>query len=73
VAATDIRGAGTLGGLNAITDARFLRLDADVPTVVYGPGSIEDDAHTIDESVNRGGLLDAATVYYESIRSFFAA
>ena len=72
-AATDVRGAGTLGGLNAITDARFLRLDADVPTVVYGPGSIEDDAHTVDESVDRGDLLDAATVYYESIRSFFAA
>jgi len=72
-AATDVRGAATLGGLNAITDARFLRLDADVPTVVYGPGSIEDDAHTVDESVDRGDLLDAATVYHQSIRAFFTA
>ena len=47
-------------GFNAATDARFLINDANVPTVHFGPGSIHDDAHTVDESVTTADL--AATV-----------
>lgn len=71
-AGKDVRGVAPLGGLNAITDARFLRLDAAIPTVVYGPGSIEDDAHTVDESVDLGDLLDTAKVYRRAIWAFFS-
>lgn len=71
-AAMEVRGEAPLGGLNAITDARHLRLDADVPTVVYGPGSIEDDAHTVDESVDRNDLLDTAQVYRKAVEDFFS-
>lgn len=39
-------------GFNAATDARFLIHDAKIPTVLFGPGSIEHDAHTVDESVS---------------------
>jgi acetylornithine deacetylase/succinyl-diaminopimelate desuccinylase family protein len=71
-AATDVRSDAPLGGLNAITDARHFRLDLDVPTVVYGPGSIEHDAHTVDESVDQSDLLDTARVYHRAIEGFFA-
>jgi acetylornithine deacetylase/succinyl-diaminopimelate desuccinylase family protein len=47
-------------GFNAATDARFLVHDADIPTVLFGPGSIERDAHTVDESIRAADL--AATV-----------
>jgi acetylornithine deacetylase/succinyl-diaminopimelate desuccinylase family protein len=71
-AATQVRGTASLGGFNAITDARHFRLDADVPTVVFGAGSIEEDAHTVDESVNARDLSDAARVYRRAIEGFFA-
>lgn len=54
-------------GLNAVTDARLLLHDADVPTAVFGPGSIEDDAHTVDESVAIGDLTAAARVYRRAL------
>lgn len=39
-------------GFNAATDARFLVHDAGIPTVLFGLGSIQHDAHTVDESVS---------------------
>jgi acetylornithine deacetylase/succinyl-diaminopimelate desuccinylase family protein len=50
-------------GFNAATDARFLIHDAGIPTVHFGPGSITDDAHTVDESVAVDDLVAAAAVY----------
>lgn len=50
-------------GFDAATDARFLIHDAGVPTVHFGPGSITDDAHTVDESVAVDDLVAAAAVY----------
>ncbi|GAA0253879.1 M20 family metallopeptidase [Haladaptatus pallidirubidus] len=50
-------------GFNAATDARFLIHDAGIPTVLFGPGSIEHDAHTVDESVQIADLTATAETY----------
>lgn len=55
-----------LVGFDAATDARFLIHDAGIPTVHFGPGSITEDAHTVDESVAVDELVTTAAVY-ESI------
>jgi acetylornithine deacetylase/succinyl-diaminopimelate desuccinylase family protein len=52
-----------VSGLNGATDARFLIHDASIPTVHFGPGSLTDDAHTVDESVAVDDLVAATTVY----------
>lgn len=60
-----------LVGFNAATDARFLVHDAGIPTVHFGPGSITDDAHTVDESVAVADLVAAAGVYEAVLEEFF--
>jgi len=55
-------------GFDAATDARFLLHDAEIPTVHFGPGSLTDDAHTVDESVTVADLV-TATVVYEDVLS----
>jgi acetylornithine deacetylase/succinyl-diaminopimelate desuccinylase family protein len=55
-----------LVGFNAATDARFLIHDAKIPTVHFGPGSITEDAHTVDESIAVSDLT-AAVAAYEAI------
>lgn len=57
-------------GFNAGSDARFLIHDADIPTVLFGPGSIEDDAHTVDESIHIDDLIMTAQVYYRTLERF---
>lgn len=57
-------------GFNAITDARHFRLDAGVPTVLFGPGTIEDDAHTVDESVAVEELVATADAYRAAMEQF---
>lgn len=54
---------GDVVGFNAATDARFLIHDAELPTVHFGPGSLSDDAHTVDESVAVEDLLTAVDGY----------
>lgn len=54
-------------GFNAATDARFLIHDAGIPTVLFGPGSIEEDAHTVDESITVDSLLACAKVYRNTL------
>ncbi|BBY64981.1 M20 family metallopeptidase [Mycolicibacterium helvum] len=49
-------------GLNLGSDARFLRNDLGIPTVVYGPGSITM-AHRRDEYVLMTELLEAAMTF----------
>jgi acetylornithine deacetylase/succinyl-diaminopimelate desuccinylase-like protein len=49
-------------GFNAGSDARYL-VPRGIPTVLFGPGSIEDDAHTIDESVRVDDLVATARTY----------
>ena len=55
-------------GFDAATDARFLIHDAEIPTVHFGPGSLTEDAHTVDESVAVADLV-AATAVYEEVLS----
>jgi succinyl-diaminopimelate desuccinylase len=62
--------AADLVGFNAATDARFLIQDADIPTVHFGPGSLTDDAHTVDESVAIDDLVATVDVYETLLNRF---
>ncbi|WP_266081307.1 M20 family metallopeptidase [Haladaptatus caseinilyticus] len=59
-------------GFNAATDARFLIHDAGVPTVLFGPGSIEHDAHTVDESVRVTDLTVTTEAYRVALTRFLS-
>ena len=50
-------------GFNAVSDARFLT-QAGIPTLLFGPGSVEDDAHTVEESI----LIDELKKTVETYR-----
>ncbi|WP_227380394.1 M20 family metallopeptidase [Haladaptatus halobius] len=54
-------------GFNAATDARFLVHDAGIPTVLFGPGSIQHDAHTVNESISVRDLLSTVETYQEAL------
>jgi acetylornithine deacetylase/succinyl-diaminopimelate desuccinylase-like protein len=58
-------------GFPAGSDARFLVPEAHIPTVLYGPGSIAEDAHTVDESIAVGDLEAAAETYLQTLWTFF--
>jgi acetylornithine deacetylase/succinyl-diaminopimelate desuccinylase-like protein len=66
-AAAALRAAGgpglPLGGWTAACDGGFVARDLGVPTVVLGPGSVNDQAHRSDESVGVAELLVAARAY----------
>ena len=49
-------------GFNAVSDARFLT-QAGIPTLLFGPGSVEDDAHTVEESISIGELQKTVETY----------
>lgn len=50
-------------GWSAACDGGFLARDAEVPVVVYGAGSVSEQAHRADESVPLEELLLAARTY----------
>jgi acetylornithine deacetylase/succinyl-diaminopimelate desuccinylase family protein len=52
-----------LGGWTAACDGGFVARDLGVPTVVLGPGSVNDQAHRPDESVSVAELVVAARAY----------
>jgi acetylornithine deacetylase len=56
-------GSAPLGGWTAACDGGFLARDAKLPVVVYGPGSVSEQAHRADESVPLQQLLVAARTY----------
>jgi acetylornithine deacetylase/succinyl-diaminopimelate desuccinylase len=58
-----------LRGMTFATDARFVRNNAGVPAVVFGPGAIEQ-AHVHDEWVSVDALVDAAGVFAGLIAAF---
>jgi acetylornithine deacetylase/succinyl-diaminopimelate desuccinylase-like protein len=64
---TALRDAGgpelPLGGWTAACDGGFVARDLDVPTLVLGPGSVNDQAHRPDESVGVAELVVAARAY----------
>ncbi|WP_101295827.1 M20 family metallopeptidase [Halegenticoccus soli] len=70
-AAADVGVDSAPVGFNAATDARFLIHDAGVPTVLFGPGSIERDAHTVDESVRTADVVDCARAYERLLTLLF--
>lgn len=57
-------------GFNAGTDAGYLEA-AGIPTVLFGPGSIEGEAHTVDESMAVEELVTAVDAYEYAIEAFF--
>jgi len=57
-------------GFNAATDARYTVNDAGIPTVLFGPGTLENDAHTTGESVDVDDLLDTCRVYERILTEF---
>lgn len=65
--ASDVDVDASAVGFNAATDARFLVHEAGVPTVLFGPGSIADDAHTVDESIDRTALSDTVSTYERAL------
>ncbi len=56
-------------GMTFTTDARFVRNQAGIPTVVCGPGAI-DQAHGDDEYVEVDRLVDAAAAFAELFASY---
>lgn len=69
-ATTAVLGApAAVVGMRFTTDARFVRNQAGIPTVVCGPGEI-GQAHTNDEWVEVERLVDAAAVFAELFASF---
>lgn len=58
-------------GSPGATDARFLRNQAGIPTVVFGPG-IMGAAHTVNEYVDIANIGIAARVYSEVICRFLS-
>lgn len=52
-----------LGGWTAACDGGFVARDAGVPVIVLGPGSVAEQAHRPDESVDLGQALVAARAY----------
>lgn len=56
-------------GMSFTTDARFVRNQAGIPTVVCGPGAIEQ-AHGDDEYVDVDRLVDAAAAFAELFAAY---
>lgn len=56
-------------GMSFTTDARFVRNQAGIPTVVCGPGAI-DQAHGDDEYVEVDRLVDATAAFAQLFGSF---
>ncbi len=52
----------TLKGFSGFTDSRFYVNQCHIPTLIFGPGGV-DQSHTTDESVEVHALVDAAHIY----------
>jgi acetylornithine deacetylase/succinyl-diaminopimelate desuccinylase family protein len=51
-----------LKGFSGFTDSRFYVNQCDIPTLIFGPGGV-DQSHTTDESVEVDALVQAARIY----------
>lgn len=58
-------------GFHAGSDAVYLINDASIPTILFGPGSISEDAHTVDESIKLVDLETTADVYQSLLERYF--
>ena len=62
-ASKEVRGERPeIKGFSGFTDARFYINRFQIPTLILGPGSV-DQAHTTDESVEVDALIQAAHIY----------
>ncbi|RLI43523.1 hypothetical protein DRO69_09165 [Candidatus Bathyarchaeota archaeon] len=61
----------TIYGLKGTTDARFFINQAQIPTVIFGPGSIKE-AHKVNENVSVKELVLATKIYSLTILDFLA-
>jgi succinyl-diaminopimelate desuccinylase len=52
-----------IGGWNAACDGGFIARDLAVPTIVLGPGGLNDQAHQVNESVSIAEITAAARAY----------
>lgn len=62
-----------VGGWTAACDGGFLARDAGLPVIVFGPGSVSEQAHRADESVALEELLIAARSYALTILDLMGA
>ncbi|MGK7223144.1 M20 family metallopeptidase [Kocuria flava] len=62
-AVAELGGPASVGGWTAACDGGFVARDHGVPTVVMGPGGLNDQAHQVDESVGTDELVLAARAY----------
>jgi succinyl-diaminopimelate desuccinylase len=60
-----------IGGLFATCDMSFLANDADIPTLILGPGDTEE-AHQYDEKLDLRQLRQAEDVYVTIVRDWLA-
>jgi acetylornithine deacetylase/succinyl-diaminopimelate desuccinylase-like protein len=60
-----------VGGFNACSDMSYLN-QAGIPTVIFGPGSIQQ-AHRVDEFVDLEAVKAAAGVYQEMALSWLGS
>jgi len=51
-----------LSGFSGFTDSRFYVNQCHIPTLIFGPGAV-DQSHTTNESVEVDALVDAAHIY----------
>lgn len=59
-----------IAGFPAGSDARFLVPDGEIPTILFGPGSIARDAHTVDESIAVQDLERASETYLGALQRY---
>ncbi|GAC58489.1 hypothetical protein GOHSU_41_00260 [Gordonia hirsuta DSM 44140 = NBRC 16056] len=72
-AAVEQSGAATsIGGWSAACDGGFISRDLGVPTIVLGPGDINNQAHQPDESVSLTELVTAARAYVRTAVALLA-
>jgi acetylornithine deacetylase/succinyl-diaminopimelate desuccinylase family protein len=52
-----------VGGWTAACDGGYVMRDAGIPAIVLGPGSVDEQAHKPDESVELAEVVQAARIY----------
>jgi succinyl-diaminopimelate desuccinylase len=65
VSAVSAAGGGTspVGGWTAACDGGFIARDFGIPTIVLGPGGLNDQAHQVDESISIDEIVTAAKAF----------
>lgn len=62
-ALADVGVASPISGWTAACDGGFVARDLGVPTIVMGPGGLNDQAHQVNESVRIAEIVAAARAY----------